>query len=253
VKNSGALEIHASLSQISGGKILDVGTERGDFIQALIASLKAYDSFIGIDISDEYLDDAKKKFTNEPVSFQKMNAENLEFADESFDTVCISYTLHHLVNQRRVLEEMYRVLKPEGTFILQELFCDGNQTDSQLVDLLLHHWIAKIDRSRNEPHFDALSRTQIRNLISLFPFSDIQMFESSRNISCLGCEGMEKCENPRSEKVISPRIKDLDEQLEKMIEHPDYQELAKEADVLKDKLRRYGSSIASILFFICKK
>ncbi len=253
VRDSGALDIYKRLNQISGGKILDVGTERGDFIHTLVNSLKDYDSIFGIDISDEYIDDAKKRFTDDSVSFQTMNAETLEFNDESFDTVCISYTLHHLANPKLVLEEMYRVLKDGGTFLLQELFCDGNQTDSQLTDLLLHHYVAKIDRYQNVPHFDALSRIQIRDLISSFSFRNIEMLESTRNVGCLFCKEMDKCENPKNEIIINPRIKDIDEQLEKMVDHPDYQELTSEAHILKDKLRLYGSSTASVLFFICRK
>lgn len=253
VKASGALDIYNSLQEISGGKVLDVGTQSGDFLGTMLRSLKDYDSFIGIDIDDKHFESAKKRYLGRPVSFQVMDAENLEFQDAMFDTVSLSYTIHHLVHPIRVLQEMHRVLKPGGYLLLQEMFCDGNQTDSQRMDILIHHWGAQIDRHNNEPHFETLSRIQLRNLIGALEFDDIQVYEATCDIGCLFCEEMEKCENPKDDAIINPIIKDMDKQLEKMISHPDYQKISEEAQILKQKLRIHGSSAASTLFFICRK
>ena len=64
------------------------------FINTLIKTLKSYDSFIGIDDcrSDESkknMESAKKRFEGKPVQLIQMNAENIEFEDESFDTPCV--------------------------------------------------------------------------------------------------------------------------------------------------------------------
>ncbi|MHA2214105.1 MAG: hypothetical protein ACW992_13175, partial [Candidatus Thorarchaeota archaeon] len=56
IRNSGALEIKDRLRSISGGRILDVGTQQGGFISLLMKMLQDYESFIGIDISEEDLD-----------------------------------------------------------------------------------------------------------------------------------------------------------------------------------------------------
>ena len=47
--SSNAGKIAEKLGAISAGKVLDVATERGGFIYTLIKTLKAYDSFVGID------------------------------------------------------------------------------------------------------------------------------------------------------------------------------------------------------------
>lgn len=105
------------------------------FINTLIKTLKSYDSFIGIDDcrSDESkknMESAKKRFEWKAVQFLEMNAENLEFEDDSFDTVCISHALHHLASINKVITEMKRVLKKGGNFILQEVYGDGEQTEA---------------------------------------------------------------------------------------------------------------------------
>jgi len=49
---SGAVKIRSRLSSISGGKVLDVATGSGDFIDTLMKVLKNYDYFVGVDIQE---------------------------------------------------------------------------------------------------------------------------------------------------------------------------------------------------------
>ena len=74
-----------------------------------------------------------------------MDAGYLEFEDDSFDTVCMSFSLHHLYDTGRVLAEMKRVLKPDEYFLVQEEFSDGEQNEAQRTHILEHHWGAEID------------------------------------------------------------------------------------------------------------
>ncbi|MGD9397453.1 MAG: class I SAM-dependent methyltransferase, partial [Candidatus Thorarchaeota archaeon] len=139
LKESGAIEVRKKLGTISGGDVLDVGTDDGDFINVLMKTLKDYNSFTGIDILEDDLKKAREHFKDAPVKLIEMNAETMTFQDNQFDTVCISYTIHHLENIDTVLAEMYRVLKPGGYFIIQEMYSDGNQTAAQLVDIAVHN------------------------------------------------------------------------------------------------------------------
>ena len=141
--SSNAGKIANRLGSIYGGRVLDVATAGGGFIDTLMKTLKDYDSFVGIDYcasasSKKQMESARRRFEGKPVRFLEMNAENLQFEDESFDTVCISHSLHHLDKMSRVLTEMKRVLKNGGNFILQECYCDGNQTEAQKADELEH-------------------------------------------------------------------------------------------------------------------
>ncbi|MGD8566024.1 MAG: methyltransferase domain-containing protein [Candidatus Bathyarchaeota archaeon] len=100
---SGAVKARKRLGLIAGGKILDVATGPGDFIQTLMNVLKSYESIVGIDILKKDLDSAKKRFKTQPVELLEMNAESMEFSDNSFDTVCMAYSLHHLDRIKKVL------------------------------------------------------------------------------------------------------------------------------------------------------
>jgi ubiquinone/menaquinone biosynthesis C-methylase UbiE len=88
---SGAVEIRAKLGSISGGRVLDVATGSGDFVDTLMKALKDYDCFVGIDISKEDLESAEKRFRDRPVRLMEMNAESLQCDDNSFGTVSTAY------------------------------------------------------------------------------------------------------------------------------------------------------------------
>jgi ubiquinone/menaquinone biosynthesis C-methylase UbiE len=253
MKISGSVEICQRLGEISGGKILDVGTEQGEFISTLMKTLKDYGSFIGIDISEEDLEKARAKFREMPVEFKTMNAEKMDFHDDSFDTVCISHSIHHLENPEKVLIEMKRVLRPGGYLILQESFSDGEQSEDKLTSILIHHWHAKVDSFRGIPHFETLSRNQLRDLIGSMNMSNIEVFESKRYVKCLFCDDMKQCENPKDKDIIDFEIKGIDNLLEKMKDHPKYEDLFQEAVALRERVKETGSSPASLLFFICRK
>lgn len=77
----------------------------------------------GIDISNVSIEQAKKtalrEKVSENVSFLIMNAEELKFDDEYFDMVCGGAILHHL-NLNKALNEITRVLKPNGKAVFVE-------------------------------------------------------------------------------------------------------------------------------------
>ncbi len=50
-------------------------------------------------------------------SYQRVNAESIPFANETFDMVIANHMLYHLPNLTKTLIEVSRVLKPNGYFI----------------------------------------------------------------------------------------------------------------------------------------
>ncbi len=253
IRLSGALEARQKFGTISGGDILDVGTMEGDFIGTLMKVLKDYNSFTGIDISEDDLKKAKEQLNDAPVNLAVMNAENITSQENQFDTVCASYSIHHLENIETVLSEMYRVLKPGGNFIIQEMYSDGEQTAAQQMDTAVHHLDVKIDSLLGIPHFETLTRQRLKDSVSKVGLSDVEFFESSWAVKCLFCGDVKECHNPKRADNIDYIFKEIDDNLDRIREHPSYDELKQEAELLKDRVRAEGSAQASVMYFFGKK
>ncbi len=138
-----------TLQSVNGGRILDVASGRGDFI-GCIAEFQNIISIVAIDTNPEPVD-FTKKFEHLPVTYVQCSAEKLPFADESFDTVCISNSLHHMSALHTVLAEMLRVLKKGGTYVINEMYSDTDDAQ-RLTHVLLHHWWGEIDTLIGIPH-----------------------------------------------------------------------------------------------------
>jgi ubiquinone/menaquinone biosynthesis C-methylase UbiE len=253
---SGAVEMRTKLASIPGGKVLDIATGTGDFINILMKTLKNYDSFVGIDISKKDLESAKKRFKDQPVEHLEMNAESLEFNDNSFDTVSMAYSLHHLDKIDQVLAEMQRVLKPGGNLIIQEEFRDGNQTEAQKTNLLQHTWDAEIDTLLGKTHKATFTKHKITELVSNLQLGQVEILESTHPIECLSCEKRHKCDNPRNEETIKDSIKEIDDNLKRLLDIADPEtriSLQKKGEELKERNKELGNAHPSTLLTIGKK
>ena len=98
------------------GKILDVGCGTGRLSVRLD---KMGAQITALDISPKILNILKIK--NPKIKTVIADAEKLPFADNSFDIVVSAFLIVHLQNPKIFFAEAYRVLKPEGKFILTNI------------------------------------------------------------------------------------------------------------------------------------
>jgi ubiquinone/menaquinone biosynthesis C-methylase UbiE len=77
----------------------------------------------GIDISPEAIENARQNAKREGVGkntrFEVMDAENMDFSDDTFDTIVCYGALHHL-DYESAMKELSRVLKPDGMIVCIE-------------------------------------------------------------------------------------------------------------------------------------
>ena len=97
-------------------KILDVGTGAG-FFAAILSKLGH--KVIGIDMSSKMLNEATKNLRDLKLSaeFKKMNAQTLDFADETFDAVVTRNLTWTLPDVKAAYREWRRVLKVGGVLM----------------------------------------------------------------------------------------------------------------------------------------
>ncbi len=97
---------HASWS-----KYLDIGAGRGSLITKVKANFPVESS------ACDYTD-ALMQIPGQNVDIANLNHEPLPYPDALFDVVTATEVIEHLEDFRRVVREIYRVLKPGGVCIL---------------------------------------------------------------------------------------------------------------------------------------
>ncbi|XVN41496.1 MAG: bifunctional demethylmenaquinone methyltransferase/2-methoxy-6-polyprenyl-1,4-benzoquinol methylase UbiE [Rickettsia endosymbiont of Argas persicus] len=107
--------------------ILDVASGSGDIAVKLAKKARDRGSNISLtlsDINEEMLKQAKKKSIDlnllKGLKFKVANAEDLPFADNSFDYYTIAFGIRNVPDINKALREAYRVLKPMGKFVCLE-------------------------------------------------------------------------------------------------------------------------------------
>lgn len=165
------------LGGIRGGRVLDVATGAGDFVGFLLHGLGDAEEVVGIDANPARAEAFAAAFPGRSnVRFVEMDAHALDFADASFDTVCISNSLHHFEDPMPVLAEMLRVLRPGGHLVVNEMYRDG-QSDTQLTHVLLHHWWAAVGRATGEVHRETYERAEIVEIVAGLGLADLRIVD----------------------------------------------------------------------------
>ncbi|YCI76494.1 class I SAM-dependent methyltransferase [Bacillus sp. R1-10] len=105
-------------------KVLFVGVGTGAELE-LIKNLDL--EITAIDLSADMLKKAMGKFDDASISFLEMDAQHMEFANESFDYVVGSLVLSVVPDANECLREMIRVVKGEGKIILFDKFISKDE------------------------------------------------------------------------------------------------------------------------------
>lgn len=102
--------------------ILDIATGTGDL--AIMMGKKTTAQITGLDLSAGMLDVGRKKVEQEGLSARiemiQGDSESLPFDDNSFDCVTVSFGVRNFEHLEQGLAEIYRILKPGGTFVILE-------------------------------------------------------------------------------------------------------------------------------------
>lgn len=106
-------------------QVLDLATGSGDVLFALRNGLPLDTQITGVDFCEPMLEQARLKRSlkglNESSNiFTTGDCLSLDFPDDSFDLITISFGLRNLADREKGLQEMNRVLKPNGRLLVLE-------------------------------------------------------------------------------------------------------------------------------------
>jgi demethylmenaquinone methyltransferase/2-methoxy-6-polyprenyl-1,4-benzoquinol methylase len=111
-------------------RILDIATGTADMAIMACRLLKP-ESVVGIDISEQMLEEGRKKIEKEQlgskIELLRGDSEAINFSENTFDAVMAAFGVRNFENLEKGLTEMQRVLRPGGQLVILE-FSKPKQT-----------------------------------------------------------------------------------------------------------------------------
>jgi ubiquinone/menaquinone biosynthesis C-methylase UbiE len=163
------------------GKLVDLGCGSGNLIVE-IAKTKVNLELIGVDISPEILNLAKKRSVDsnvqDQIKFKIGKVENLPLSDNSIDYLLSTLSLHHWKDPMRAFDEFFRVLKDEGKILIFDFRRDARKIFYGFLKFITKIIVPKALKAVNEPIsslYAGYTPKEIRKMISISPFSNVEI------------------------------------------------------------------------------
>ena len=121
IQRAGCRQMAAAVNTFAPGRVLEVGVGTG----LTLSRYPANAQLTGIDLCPRMLGLAKQRASALPgrdIRLSVMDAESLDFADDSFDCVTVPYVLSVTPNPERLVAEIRRVCRPGGHIVIVNHF-----------------------------------------------------------------------------------------------------------------------------------
>jgi len=167
------------------GLLVDIGCGPGYLITDMRRNFKDL-SIIGVDISDEMLREASKNVSaigsKENTSFRQGDIHALPFEDNSVDYIISTLSLHHWSEPKQALNEIHRVLEPEGQFLLFDLRRDSPRLFYWLIRFAQIFILPTPMRRMNEPTSSLLANYTPSELTEIIGETSFKQYSIKKGI-----------------------------------------------------------------------
>lgn len=150
-------ELAQIAASIPGARVLDLGCGGG---HASFAVAPVVEKVIAYDLSEEMLKVVATAAAGRGLgnlAVRQGSADRLDFPDASFDLVCTRFSAHHWRQLPQALNEVFRVLKPGGRFIVIDTAAPA--------DVLADTYVQAIELLRDTSHVRNVSLNSWRKLL----------------------------------------------------------------------------------------
>src|SRR3989344_1022167 len=149
-------KIMSLLDVKKGDKVLEIGCGEGYYTKKI---LEITSDVTAIDISEKFLEKAKKYTRAKAHDYVCCPAEKIPFPDNSFDKVLMSEVIEHLLDWRDGVREIHRVLKPGGIVVI------STPNKLSYFNVACHIKILLRNEPRDGDHIKEFSRRELAGLL----------------------------------------------------------------------------------------
>ncbi|MGX4599987.1 class I SAM-dependent methyltransferase [Faecalimicrobium sp. JNUCC 81] len=108
-------ELKKMLPKFLGKRVLDLGCGFGWHCKYAIEN--GAKSAVGIDLSENMLEEAKKINSDKAIEYIKMSIEDIDYPKDSFDVVISSLAFHYIRSFKDICDKVYNCLTSGGDFV----------------------------------------------------------------------------------------------------------------------------------------
>jgi ubiquinone/menaquinone biosynthesis C-methylase UbiE len=104
---------------------VDLGSGRGTDVLRMAEEVGENGFVVGVDVSEGMLEMARKnalKLGIEHVKFIRSDLETINLEDNTADLVISNCTINHVTDKQKVWNEVYRILKKGGRFVVSDIY-----------------------------------------------------------------------------------------------------------------------------------
>jgi ubiquinone/menaquinone biosynthesis C-methylase UbiE len=180
----------------AGEVCVDLGSGRGTDVLRMAESV-GEDGFVyGIDISDGMLDKARRnaeKFGVSNVSFVRSELEKLDLPDKVADLVISNCTLNHAADKQSVWNEIYRILKKGGRFVISDIYATAAIAEEYRNDpvAVAECWAGSVTRAVYMKHLENAGFTSVEIIEESAPYrkgnAEVASFTIAGKKDSCGC------------------------------------------------------------------
>ncbi len=160
----------------TGEICVDLGSGRGTDVIRMAETVGESGFVYGIDISDGMLEKARRnaeKFNVSNVKFVQSELEKLELEDAVADLVISNCTLNHAGDKQAVWNEIYRILKKGGRFVISDIYATTAIPDEYRNDpvAVAECWAGSVTRAEYMQHLERAGFTSVEILEESSPYA----------------------------------------------------------------------------------
>ena len=149
--------------------ILDVATGTADLAIEAATRLKPK-SIIGIDIAEDMLQIGREKiakgYLDKVITLEKGDSEKINFPDNTFDAVIVSFGVRNFEHLEIGLSEIHRVLKPAGNIMVLEFSKPRHAPFKQIYQFYFKNILPVVGKMVSK---DTAAYTYLPDSVNAFP------------------------------------------------------------------------------------